>query len=468
MLQLDKVYNGDCFSLLHQVEDESIDLIATDPPYGIEFMGKDWDKALPPVEVWAECLRVLKPGAFAFVLCTPRQDSLSRMIIRMEDAGFMMGFTSIYWAYASGFPKAADVSSLIDKRLGEEREVVKTIKKTHFSTHNTNEGWKRDSHYNEDGEWKKEMNITKPKSDLAKKFENAKCGFQLKPAVEIVIVGMKPLEEKTYVDQALSNQKGITWLDEGRIPFQSEEDKTENERDCIRVSNKFYAGGQIQEGFKSSSKGRFPANLIVEDDCLDDGFLSKSNIRLPTPDNPNDNRGTWQMAQRKEAVERGVNDEGTFSRYFSLDSWWSSRIDKLPPEARKTFPFLIVPKPSKAEKNEGLDGFEERPAPVGNVEGRDLTNPKNKLGESGMQDTKSKNIHPTTKPLKLMSWLITLGSREKDTVLDMFMGSGTTGVAAHLLGREFIGIEIESEYFKIAEARIKEVRKQRRLEDWNI
>ena len=459
-----KLIHGDCLAELKKLEDNSIDLVVTDPPYGIEFMGKDWDRAIPPVKLWELTLSKLKAGSFTFVLCTPRQDSLSRMIVRMEDAGFMMGFTSIYWAYASGFPKASNISKMVDKRLGVEREV---IGKSQYEGRRPNDR----SDFNLMKEFTRgeyNYDITKPATPQAQALDGSYGGFQPKPAVEICIVGMKPLEEKTYVDEALKNGKGITWLDDGRIPFQSEEDKTENERDCIRVSNKFYAGGQIQEGFKSSSKGRFPANLIVEDDCLDDGFLSKSNIRLPTPDNPNDNRGTWQMAQRKEAVERGVNDEGTFSRYFSLDSWWSSRIDKLPPEARKTFPFLIVPKPSKAEKNEGLDGFEERPAPVGNVEGRDLTNPKNKLGESGMQDTKSKNIHPTTKPLKLMSWLITLGSREKDTVLDMFMGSGTTGVAAHLLGREFIGIEIESEYFKIAEARIKEVRKQRRLEDWNI
>ncbi len=90
-----------------ELPDESMDCMVTDPPYGISMMGRDWDRAVPSVEIWKECLRVLKPGAFAFVMCIPRQDCLSRMIINLEDAGFMVNFSPIYWTYATGFPKAA-------------------------------------------------------------------------------------------------------------------------------------------------------------------------------------------------------------------------------------------------------------------------------------------------------------------------------------------------------------------------
>jgi len=76
---IDKIVCGDNLSVMPLLPDECVDLISTDPPYGIKFMGKDWDKALPPIETWKECLRVLKPGAFAFVMCIPRQDCLSRM-----------------------------------------------------------------------------------------------------------------------------------------------------------------------------------------------------------------------------------------------------------------------------------------------------------------------------------------------------------------------------------------------------
>lgn len=110
------IYNADCYQVLKEIDTDSIDCLVTDPPYGLNFMGKHWDKAVPSVEIWKECLRVLKPGAFAFVMCIPRQDCLARMIVNLQDAGFETGFTSLYWAMASGLPKAANISKAIDKR----------------------------------------------------------------------------------------------------------------------------------------------------------------------------------------------------------------------------------------------------------------------------------------------------------------------------------------------------------------
>ena len=103
---------GDCKDVLAIIPDESVDLIVTDPPYGISFMGKDWDRAVPPVDIWRECLRVLKPGAFAFVMSIPRMDCLSEMGKRLAEAGFETGFTPIFWAYASGYgqPEVETVS----------------------------------------------------------------------------------------------------------------------------------------------------------------------------------------------------------------------------------------------------------------------------------------------------------------------------------------------------------------------
>ena len=115
---------GDSQQRLKSVPDNSIDLLVTDPPYGMKFMGKAWDKALPKVEIWKECLRVLKPGAFAFVMCIPRQDLLGRMIADLEAAGFDAGFTSIYWAFASGFPKAQNIGKAIDRKAGAVRKTV--------------------------------------------------------------------------------------------------------------------------------------------------------------------------------------------------------------------------------------------------------------------------------------------------------------------------------------------------------
>ena len=121
---MDKILHGDSLELLKDMEDNTIDSIVTDPPYGYSFMGKDWDKAVPSVELWEECLRVLKPGGFAFIMSAPRADVQSEMIKRLEQAGFRVDFTPIYWTYATGFPKAANMGKLVDKRLGVEREVI--------------------------------------------------------------------------------------------------------------------------------------------------------------------------------------------------------------------------------------------------------------------------------------------------------------------------------------------------------
>ena len=120
--ELNKLYLGDCLNLMKDIPDNSIDLIVTDPPYGYSFMGKDWDKAIVSIEVWKECLRVLKNGAFAFIMSAPRQDVLSQMIVRIGQAGFKTDFTSIYWGYASGFPKSLNIKKKLLKDLEKELE----------------------------------------------------------------------------------------------------------------------------------------------------------------------------------------------------------------------------------------------------------------------------------------------------------------------------------------------------------
>jgi site-specific DNA-methyltransferase (adenine-specific) len=111
---------GDCRDLMAELEPDSIDLIVTDPPYGYSFMGKDWDKTVPSTKLWKECLRVLKPGAFAFIMSAPRQDVLAHNLVNLSDAGFETGFTSIYWTFASGFPKSMNIKKKILKDIENE------------------------------------------------------------------------------------------------------------------------------------------------------------------------------------------------------------------------------------------------------------------------------------------------------------------------------------------------------------
>ena len=435
------IYNYDCLEGLRGLSNESIDLLVTDPPYGIGFMGKDWDRALSDKQIWRECLRVLRAGSFAFVMSIPRADCLSRMIISLEDAGFQVNFTPIFWAYASGFPKAQNIGKAVDKRLGAEREVV-GIKVTPsgqeyprgYEIRDTPVPFERSNGLE-----------TKPSTPQAKALDGSYGGFQSKPAVEVIIVAMKPLSEKTFVDQALKNRKGITWLDDGRIPYDADNEPDSGDSyyakrglsypnvETVRAS--IYGNPNIRPSKITLSRGRFPANLLVSDDVLNDGRVTKSGHMEGKHIAPNSYGGFNTPTETKT-----YPDAGSFSRYFDLDKW-----------AQKTFPFLIVPKASKREKNRGCEDLPEQHATALQFNADDSFKGRRS------NNVQNRNYHPTVKPLKLMSYLITLGSREGDVVLDPFLGSGTTALACKMLGRECIGYEIDEVYYNIALKRVNSI-----------
>ena len=480
------LYKGDSLNVLKEMPDNSIDCIATDPPYGYSFMGKEWDSAFVSIDIWRECLRVLKDGAFAFIMSSPRQDCLSEMIVRLKQAGFQTGFTSIYYSYASGFPKAGNVSKLIDKKICKERLTAKLGRKPtkqefdgewkdfrkvigKFNPH-LDGGIRKKTKASGDfkGTSLKEFDgytdITAPGTPEAKALDGSYTGFQPKPAVEVIIVVMKPISEKTYVEQALKNGKGITWLDDCRIPYEGEGDKS---KACsLRPNYKNHKRTTIFECMYGKSKeergntqGRFPANLLVSNDCLDDNKIHNSGKLLTHHKRSGKSNldKTFEIRNRTGEYANFGGDSGSYSRFFDLDKWWVERIKQLPESVRKVFPFLIVPKASKSEKNKGCDELGEKQK-IGYSYSDKPNDPANGMFKD--RKTVSKNIHPTAKPIKLMSYLITLGSRKKDIILDPFLGSGTTCISADLLGRQSIGIEREKEYIEIAKCRIMDEARQ--------
>jgi len=445
-----QLIHGDSVKELKKFDDNSIDLLCTDPPYGYGFMGRDWDKVLPDIKIFEECFRVLKPGSMAFVMSAPRSDVQYRMAEMLERVGFRIDYTPIYWTYASGFPKAMNIGKMIDKREGNKRKVVgKKKNKLDFSARK-----KEDKSFYESvwtGGSSKDLDITKGSSEL----EGSYAGFQPKPAVEVVIVAMKPLDKKGYLEQAQDNGKAVTWFNDCRIPFEESDtpkggygamdigigkpgetqeyrkkkkitmpdlrDVGKKSKEAIGIDKLSY--GQVENAerleYEQNTDGRFPANLLVSDNVLDD-----------------------------------------YSRYYTLDEWFSKNLKSLPEPVQETFPFMIVPKASRSEKDNGLEFMEEKKSGAYVGRGGSQEDPNGMFKD---RETKSRNIHPTVKPLTLMNYLVVLGSRKGDMVLDPFVGSGTTALACVGQERDYIAIEREEEYYEIAKARLEKVEEPLKL-----
>lgn len=199
------LYLGDCLDVLRTLPDASVDSVVTDPPYGLSFMGKRWDYDVPSVEIWAECLRVLKPGGHLLAFAGTRTQH--RMAVRIEDAGFEIR-DMLAWLYGSGFPKSHDVSKAIDAAAGAEREIVDTVKKTPSASSGCNEGWQRPW-----AEGKTTMDITAPATEAAKQWDG--WGTALKPALETVTFASKPYtaeQERHTIQSNLIRLEARLWL----------------------------------------------------------------------------------------------------------------------------------------------------------------------------------------------------------------------------------------------------------------
>jgi len=458
----------DCLELMKTMDDNSVDCIATDPPYGYSFMGKNWDRAVPSVEIWCEALRVLKDGAFAFIMSAPRQDVLMHNYSNLQQAGFDTAFTSIYWCYASGFPKASNIGKVIDKRNGEKRKgIIRTDGQRSRPT--TLEFADRPiKQVYEDGN---------PVTDEVKAMDGSYAGFQPKPALEVIIVAMKPLSEKTYVEQAIKDGKGVTWLDDCRIPFTSNTDLEDRKRGKVVDGQDLNSDTEYNKNFGLktynsdeyiNSKGRFPANLLVSDNALD----IESNGAIAPVKSGQKGFGGEIYGKFKTSGDDGATfysnqeESNSFSRYFDVDRWFEERVKELPESARKTYPFLIVPKPSKAEKNLGCEEIIPTDSERTNQNWRCTCCNKLQFSYEGnrckcespqWERPKNQNNHPTVKPINLMAYLITLGSRKGDLIYDPFVGSGTTAIASELMERMWIASELDTKSCEIAKARLSAV-----------
>jgi len=407
VLELNRIYNMDCLDGMKLLDDNSVDSIVTDPPYGLSkepniievlthwlndeeykhpskgFMGKEWDSFVPGPAIWKEVFRVLKPGGHLLCFAGTRTYDLMCMSIRL--AGFEIR-DCIQWLYGSGFPKSHDISKAIDKKLGAERKVL-----------GASPNW-RESKRDREKDGKMEVRgknaglITEPATPEAQEWNG--WGTALKPANEPIVLARKPISEKTIAENVLKWGTGGLNIDGCRIG--TEEIKTYGKRKGQGVSLEWskYTSPEGYEG--ETHQGRFPANVILDEEAgrmldeqsgiLKSGGGNKANKKPPARKS--------QVIPTKDTGEIWEQNSGGASRFF------------------------YCAKASKKERGEG-------------------------------------NNHPTVKPVSLIKYLITLVTPPGGICLDPFEGSGTHALACKDLGFNYIGFELDPTYYAIAEERIK-------------
>lgn len=194
------IFHGNCLDHMLFMEDNSVDAIVTDPPYGLSFMGKKWDYDVPGVDIWAECLRVLKPGGHLLAFAGTRTQH--RMAVRIEDAGFEIR-DMIAWVYGSGFPKSLDVSKALDKAAGAEREVVGIDHRYVGMGDRAKRALGTIAPGKSQGFVGDPSQITAPTTDAARQWQG--WGTALKPALETVTLASKPYTDEQVRDIIQSN-----------------------------------------------------------------------------------------------------------------------------------------------------------------------------------------------------------------------------------------------------------------------
>jgi site-specific DNA-methyltransferase (adenine-specific) len=251
---------GECLNEMKKLPNNSIDTIITDPPYGLSFMNQKWDYDVPSIEIWKECLRVLKPGGTALIFAGSRTQH--RMAINIEDAGFILKDT-IMWLYAQGFPKSTDISKQLDK--GHKRKIIgiKTDGRGK-SPQKLNNHIKGDTRIGHADGSKKIYTITKSTTPEAKLW-NGWRSHGLKPAYEPIIIAMKP-NNGTYANNALIYGVSGIYIDGVRIPTNEDCGRLQKDGPCPPKYgfNNNKMGNRFQPG---NTKGRYPANIILDEEA---------------------------------------------------------------------------------------------------------------------------------------------------------------------------------------------------------
>lgn len=478
-----QLFCGDSLDQLKNLPDNSVDSIVTDPPYGLSFMGKKWDYDVPSVDIWKECLRVLKPGGHVLAFAGTRTQH--RMAVRIEDAGFEIR-DMLAWVYGSGFPKSMDVSKAIDKMDASEAQL---------------------SRRHQFCDWMRSTGITQPQlrdifhsmrtfstkescsTQASSYLYHAKQGPAVMPryVMEVVrpyfscpvpswveeMVDQRTVESENFKRrEVVGTRVGVDTTKQSiasAVSAQGLEKSTTREFD---ITTAYTPDARQWEGWGTALKpalepitlARKPLIGTVADNILRHGVgaINIDGCRVGDEALPEQKAGQAKLG----TFERGEMTTPAPCGRFPANLIHDGNVPILGEASR----FFYCAKASKKDRDEGLDnatqgsqgakgnglarvcascGTPQPKAAECKCEVKDWVNPANR-----------RNNHPTVKPTDLMRYLCRLITPPGGTVLDPFLGSGSTGKAAMLEGFDFIGVDLSQEYVDISRARIEHARNQ--------
>ena len=484
-----RINHGDCVTFMKQLPDSCIDAIVCDPPYELSFgQWVEWDRTGVQfsVNMWKEALRVLKPGAHALIFGATKK--YHRLGYAVEEAGLEI-IDSIHWVHGSGFPKSLDIAKAIDKRNGVWRGRA---------------GAPLSSNKSMGGPNYERTDKGDPVTDAAKQWDG--WGTALKPAHEPIMMVRRGIDG-VIIDNVMEHGTGGINIDACRVGSERRTNQPAGNKpggNSLRMS----LVGMPTDAEPTEVMGRWPANFVLTHSAAcrkidvdvvpgdaragramgkrPGGFASvgaDSGDSMPNarvygdeelsvyecaPECPvaalDVQSGIRRSGSRKAGVRKTIGygeqskgdggpavegSNGTASRFFPVFEW----------DPDTDFPFMYCAKASPSERDEGLDALPERIAdPYAQHRGRRM---EDKSRFDGKPPKRGRNIHPTVKPINLLRWLCRLITPPGGIILDPFMGSGSTGIAAIREGFRFLGYECEFDYYEIAMARLQHERPQR-------
>lgn len=429
-----------------------------DAPYEMEFMGKGWDNsgiAFDP-ETWKAIARCLHPGAFLFVFAGTVNDDL--ISVAMRQAGLRKYHRAGAWSYGSGFPKAARLDTVIDRRAGVERTKIGQRRHQPKFAAKEFDYRKKDNGYNSKD--RETFDVTRPATDLAHAWAGHRYGGQpLKPALESILIFQKPYAGDAAASITATGA-GALWIDGGRVGTGGQTQWAEPRGGIWRTD------AAAQSEALENSQGRWPANLVLAHHPACNGACHPDCAVLALGRQSGESSETARVLHRNgkrqmdgwglDAESQGVvhGDTGTAARFFYQADWMAERLEDADA-------VIYEAKAGRSEREAGLDPRQVRLLDSAAFDEATINDGRQTPIDNAYQrgQTTRRNVHPTIKPIALARHLATLllppDLYAPRRILIPFAGAGSEMIGALLAGwEEIVGVELEAEHVRIAEARL--------------